>query len=717
MSGTINGLIQKVEHFGFAELQGLMEAEAGDIASRQEDSERSRKSLIELTMQFRQETPEESRRLAVPVLKRYQTEMDQLCERSKAAENAYLSIYTKLITLPDIPALLEYCRTAQQKLSQLADLQTENSELKTTLNDSNRELQHVRHQDVIIKQLKEEVKKYETSQTETVEMLVQQAEQRLLRQFEEREHVLQDEQLLLSRQLTEAQLKSAQLSSDLDLSQNQLMELKTKFDEITGARSDEYDLLTDELARSDERAAMAEREVNSLKEQLAASHKSAADDPQLAGDEVNSGHRTVDLELAAKEKEISHLIEDVGRLQCRLTSLESQSISQRTQLEEQLAQRNKIICRLEHVLDRQKDYNEVKKELEIMKSIEFPGVSQRQSSGDRSLDERESEQEEGEEEGVGGSREGDEDRGERGESDATTLHRAAFDRPLEMLLMEKNRRLQHTNTTLKNSNAALQARVETADAECQQLINQLQQQKELVQQLEADLGNVHSFTTMAERGSYSSSEWMAEAVRGTFPVSSAEKELAHSPPPTSTTGDSLLPIVTAQRERFRARINELEENLLRQSREVVLKDSELEDLRTDNLKLYEKIKYLQSYSTQQRTVHQDVDTRYSQQYEAELDPFSSFARRERRRKYMQMNAFEKIMHSMAQMMVSSRGARLVAMGYAFLLHFLVFVVLYKLAYSEALERDLNADCAMRYAEHMVKAHGKKNGSGIRSHNH
>ena len=45
----------------------------------------------------------------------------------------------------------------------------------------------------------------------------------------------------------------------------------------------------------------------------------------------------------------------------------------------------------------------------------------------------------------------------------------------------------------------------------------------------------------------------------------------------------------------------------------------------------------------------DVEARYSSQYEQSLDPFSSFSRQERARKYSQLSPFEKVTLSMVSM--------------------------------------------------------------------
>lgn len=55
--------------------------------------------------------------------------------------------------------------------------------------------------------------------------------------------------------------------------------------------------------------------------------------------------------------------------------------------------------------------------------------------------------------------------------------------------------------------------------------------------------------------------------------------------------------------------------------------NEIDKLRSDNVKLYEKIKFLQTYPTKGSTMNEDAENRYSMQYEERLDPFSSFSKK------------------------------------------------------------------------------------------
>lgn len=81
------------------------------------------------------------------------------------------------------------------------------------------------------------------------------------------------------------------------------------------------------------------------------------------------------------------------------------------------------------------------------------------------------------------------------------------------------------------------------------------------------------------------------------------------------------------------------------------------------MKLYEKIRFLQSFrSSSGGDAVINVESRYKNQYEQRLDPFSSFSAQERQRRVGQLNVVEKIILSMVQFMLSNKVARLFVFG-------------------------------------------------------
>ncbi|KAF0300231.1 Homeobox protein cut-like 1 [Amphibalanus amphitrite] len=106
------------------------------------------------------------------------------------------------------------------------------------------------HLGVTIKQLEEKIRQFETNQESIIEERTKEMERDLLREFQEREQTYHDEQLLSTRRLAEAEHRVAQLTSDLELSQSELFEVKAKYEENTHARSDELDMVLEDLERA-----------------------------------------------------------------------------------------------------------------------------------------------------------------------------------------------------------------------------------------------------------------------------------------------------------------------------------------------------------------------------------------------------------------------------------------------------------------------------------
>jgi homeobox protein cut-like len=99
--------------------------------------------------------------------------------------------------------------------------------------------------------------------------------------------------------------------------------------------------------------------VTTLKEQIANNTTNNCENKEGS----NMDRQTFENEIAAKDKEINQLVEEVQRLQSTISKLKETSISQISRLEDQLEQKRQIIVRLEAKLDHQRDYEDMKREL------------------------------------------------------------------------------------------------------------------------------------------------------------------------------------------------------------------------------------------------------------------------------------------------------------------------------------------------------------------
>ncbi|XP_022793448.1 protein CASP-like [Stylophora pistillata] len=613
------------KEFSLPDLQKSLDTTAAELADRQDESDTSRKKLVELSRDFKKNTPEDTRKKMAPLLKSFQAEIDALSKRSKASETAFLSIYKKLVDVPE----------------------------------------------VTINRLKEKLREYEDKMEERVQARTKDKEKDMQKIFSDKEKTLQETQVSVAKKLGEAEHKAATLQAALDSTQSELFDVKAKFDEVAAARSSEIEILEGDVERANQRALSAERQVESLREELIAAQNAL----QNAGDEQRPNmSETIDAisrsslehELAAKERQISQLVNDVQQSQAIQNRLKESTAIEIARLEDQLAIKTSALQQLEAKLDEQGNYEEIKRELNILKSVEF-STSQETRDVEK--------------------------------MDSTP-------KSLEMLLLDKNKKLQSENTSLKVENVDLTGRYSELHLQYNEAVNTVKEQKELIAQLEADLLSVNALPS-AFRGQ---GEGEAGPPTETELVSNAVQQAVA---PAGLTGEnvameSLLPIVASQRERFKIRNMELEAQLRHNQQQISVLQNEVDTLRSDNVKLYEKIKFLQSYPTKSSGGREEEATvsRYSSQYEQRLDPFSAFNQREKQQRYLGLSPHEKVTLNLGRFIMSNKFARTFVFFYTLLVHLMIFLVLYKLAYTESCKRDIASECAKRFAEHMHDVHGQ-----------
>uniref|UniRef100_A0A665UC44 Protein CASP n=1 Tax=Echeneis naucrates TaxID=173247 RepID=A0A665UC44_ECHNA len=637
MAANAGSMFQYWKRFDLQQLQKELDATATQLANRQDESEQSRKKLIDLSREFKKNTPEDLRKQVAPLLKSFQGEIDALSKRSKEAEAAFLNVYKKIIDVPDPVPVLELAQQLQLKLQRMHDIETENTKLRETLEDYNKEFAEVKNQEVTIKALKEKIREYEQSLKNQAENLAQEKQLQLHNDYAEKERKLQESQDSMSSRLEEAEHKAQSLQTALETTQAELFDLKTKYDEESTAKY---------------RAEAAQREAESLREQLSLSNQSqqlsspANADPDTEQATDASSHSSLEAELRAKERETAQLVDDVQRLQASLTKLRETTASQITQLEQQLSSKTSILKELEEKLQKQADYEEL-----------FPFSLDQDSS-----------------------------------------------KPLEVLLLERNRSLQSESAALRIANTELSGRYAQLQLEFSAAVHTSAEQKELILKLEHDLSTIQAMSSLprpdADGSEVSNMGNIPEPIKEATAMFTGV-----TPQPELPQGqmDSLLSIISSQRERFRSRNQELEAENRSVQQTMQALQNELDSLRADNIKLYEKIKFLQSYPSRAGG-SDDTVMRYSSQYEERLDPFASFSKRERQRRYLSLSPWDKATLSLGRVILSNKAARTIAFFYTLFLHCLVFLVLYKTAWSESIGRDCSAFCAKKYADHLHRFH-------------
>jgi len=167
-------------------------------------------------------------------------------------------------------------------------------------------------------------------------------------------------------------------------------------------------------------------------------------------------------------------------------------------------------------------------------------------------------------------------------------------------------------------------------------------------------------------------------------------------------GSGILPMVQAQRDRFKQKTQQLEEELQKTYSTVTSLRHEVASLQKDNLNLYEKTRYVSAYSRGgasssaygQDPTHTSVDVsddrgdRWKAQYEANISPFAAFRGREAARAYKRMNMPERLVFSLTRIVLATRTSRNLFAGYCMALHLLVLFMLYWMSAANAVSSQM-----------------------------
>ncbi|XP_040587169.1 homeobox protein cut-like 2 isoform X4 [Mesocricetus auratus] len=349
---------------------------AWELSLPQEESEHSPKRLIELRREFKKNVPEGLREMVAPVLKSFQAEVVALSKRSQEAEAALLSVYKQLIEAPDAVPSFEVARTLDDRLQ------------RPSFGPSGQRLQDVH---IPWKRCPEPPSVREQNEgtcptghtpangshlpgpphTLLTDTLLQKDEA-------ERQKGLQEVHVTLAARLGEAEEKIKVLHSALKATQTELLELRRKYDEEAASKADEVGLIMTNLEKANQRAEAAQREVESLREQLASVNSSiglaCCPGQGSSGEKVSfalcSGPR-LEAALASKDREILRLLKDAQQLRHSLQELEEVSANQIADLERQLAAKSDAIEKLQEKLEAQADYEEIKTELSILRAMKL----------------------------------------------------------------------------------------------------------------------------------------------------------------------------------------------------------------------------------------------------------------------------------------------------------------------------------------------------------
>ncbi|SPO37985.1 related to Cutl1 or CASP protein [Pseudozyma flocculosa] len=711
------------------DLQSSLAATAPALLDAQKAAVVNRKKLAEQTRDFKKQ-PDDAKLDAIkPLLKAYQAEIDTLTKRSKLAENAFLNAHSALVAAPDPYPLLEIVLDQAAALADLDSakaenvrLRRENAELKASAarrSDGEHEAKRLQQR---VDQLESESERRLAERTDAVEKEVSARWDERIRNLQERERDLAQSLRVAQEQLQELKTRDESATARL-LEQGQEAD-----DRETRGKLAEIELVSRDLERAQSRVESVERRNEQLRAEIESIRSGRDDDDRV--DRLAK-------ELAQREARIAQLQELIESEQRSLQGVRDQAARSADEAAKAQRDREAEVESLRARLARCADYDDIKRELDIVKMVEFSNEFG-DDDDDGDVNDNNDERDAGNE--------------ARSNGNGQDWNKSGAAKPLEALLLDKNRKLQDQLTSLRVAHNELSTASTASSGELDRLKREVARLQALTEKLENDLVSIGggggrsggSETPGAEpaaarsasaSAAMSAEEALAEMDRiaaspsrsSTQQQQQSQSQLATQPtsagattpstprqaPPSSTPSSgadtSILPIITSQRDRFRARNAELEEELRKQFTTISELRNEIKTLQADNLGLYEKLRYLQTYGgggngsggaegsngsavriamgeypppqrggaaagadlsavgVARRT---SADEKYRLRYEESMNPWERFKGR-------------RLLHMLTRLVLSHRRMRLLFLLYAFFLHAMVFAMLFEIGHSSS----------------------------------
>ena len=577
------------------------------------------------------------------LLKAYQSEIDSITKRSKYAEGCFLTLYKALCEVPDPCVSLQTALAQSSQVSELSLAAEDNKRLKEEVAQLNSQIASAKSSEATIGNLKQRLSKYEAMLDEMVASKVLQKEEEMKTLMDEKIRVYKETEYALNRQLSHFKDQLANLQSNHDVTQAKLAKHSETFDHGVAAQLAQVEIMALDLERCNAKISHMEMENEMLKRQL---DSADADSDQSR-------------QITALQDSIANLTSTNQQLEQAATELKARnsqlqvSVSQHSaESEREVAAKVFEIARLQAQLQEYSDYDEIKNELNIMKGIEFDGL-------DDSLD-------------------------------------SASEKPsLHTLLMAKNKKLQTETTSLTVELQELKTALANHEADIQVLTRSLNTAKQLNAKLEADMLKLNTATWSKPQPPPPDSfeTLISDTVRKPKHESTLPSPTQHQPPTNIQQSSnlheaSIIPILTSQRDRYKQRYEDLETQWKAQSQKISDLTYEVTRLKADNVKLYEKMRYTESFNTGGVNIligrsgsvkNGDAEAwhkKYEGMYEETLDPFKQFHKQEEERKYRSMNAAERAAFSLTRVLTTNKYSRVIFVVYSGMLHVLVFMMMY-----------------------------------------
>lgn len=626
-----------------------------------------RKDLAEKTKVFRRLEDQAKLGEIKGLLKAYQSYIDLVSTQSKSVQNAFLQVYSSLSEAPDPYPLLEASVDSLVVADEtVPKLQGENQHLQSRVAKLTAQLEESE------KRLDQETRARQEEQSQT-DAKVKEVENSWSKVLTEKQDNWSAKEKSLEERAENQERLLKELKASYEVSQR--LDRGQDGDSAGQATSVELEIVQSDLERTNMRLAEVEARNEQLRVELAQSttQSVASKSSSVEDDPAYLRLRSENSALMRKSETLRFERESAQRENENATRSLRRELSGLKQDGESLRAKIKGWS----------DYEDLKRELEVLKTIEF-------TTGYTEAD------------GSDGPAKGSEQN-------------------LEQLMMARNKKLNDELTLLRVAHQDLTAKLETLQQEHSTSIQDLERSQALTQTLENDLSRMQSAAPSGPAASVAGSMYASRYAASSHP---RRGPATNRVSPTSSiisgfdTGRDLggsaeggagaagiLPMVTAQRDRFKKRNAELEAELRKIHGTVTSLRAEVQALQKDNLNLYEKTRYAATYArgapspaaalnTNPSTVSigspgtlindnpsgsgsgGGVFDRYKSAYESNISPFAAFRGRESAWAFRRMSLPERGLLQVTKVIFANRLSRNLFALYLLSLHVVIATMFY-----------------------------------------
>lgn len=618
--------------FDLSHRRGELEGQQADVMRNIDTGAASLRHLIEFVKDFRKGSDVEKIAQLPDVLKAFQDEVTTLTKRAKYAEKNFLQIYTSLAEAPDpgptLATARDMCRgsiklqeehdklkaelvDARSRTAARGDQAEENARLRGELRNLEAELSKLQNQDITIRELEQRIGDFESLVEDQVAQKLAARESELRHIFEAELEGVREGETASEARLYHTQAALADAIAARDEAQAALFAARSRTSEVGSAETDgrnsmEYDAVLRENDSLVAQISTLTTELAVFKHQLVAaiaprdgavaisSDRYTADPLTMFRNQVE-GHklRAENAEQEARRLSSSLLAaqQDTIKLQQALDAHQHSHEGTVTELRDRIAARDTELSRLTAALAARPtaaDMHSLRSQYQALQLVAMAGIGddvprEASDSSTSSVD-------------IASS---------GGTGDVLEIHTLMMRKikQLESKLLQAERQDDESRQEV----AGLRQRLDELSREVQDRQGTIERLEDVVanSSLRSAGGGVPEGCNRFDGGGgqligsrASNQEFQLAALLDSAPL---PQGVAVPPSPAGAHGSfaaessHVVDVLRSQRDRFRSRTVELENEVQHRTAQVADAMSRMQQVTQDNVKLYEKIRYLQGF--------------------------------------------------------------------------------------------------------------------------